>query len=354
MAKVKKSTVLKRRESTKDFRKKTGRDTVEKMLEEARLQLLDEKGDIKKELLRDVVCEVCGTRPTRSTFLFRKDAFEYHKCKKCSLLYMHPQLIEEKVVEHYKEDAAVDAWVDVLTSSSQFSYDSVKFDTRLAAMEKYVQPGNLLDIGCSIGHFLKVGKERGWKPYGLEFNDRAVAYAKEKFKIRTIQKVMLDEAGYPDNYFSGIGLWGVLEHLARPREILREMKRILTPGGVVVISVPSAGSLAVRVIRQLASCFNGVGGHLWFSSAETLPRLLEEEGYEILEVGSEQPELDTVWNYLNFEHPYEGNARFPFGEAARNIVERFILEHTYGYKLVVLARKPTGSHAEKKKNGSTE
>ena len=165
---------------------------------------------------------------------------------------------------------------------------------------------------------------------------------------------MLDEAGYPDNYFSGIGLWGVLEHLARPREILREMKRILTPGGVVVISVPSAGSLAVRVIRQLASCFNGVGGHLWFSSAETLPRLLEEEGYEILEVGSEQPELDTVWNYLNFEHPYEGNARFPFGEAARNIVERFILEHTYGYKLVVLARKPTGSHAEKKKNGSTE
>lgn len=331
---------LRRKQDTRDFVTSTGRDKVERMLETARRALLDRRGRVRRELLRPVKCEVCGGGARDADALFEKDAFHYQKCRRCGLIYMNPQLNEDLLIEHYVKDAAADAWVDVLLSPSQFGYDRKKFDLRLAAMEKYVEPGHLLDIGCSIGHFLKVGRDRGWTPCGLEFNERAVKVARDRFGITTVQRAMLDEARFPAGRFSGIGLWGVLEHIARPRLVLREMMRILAPRGVVVISVPNGGSLAVRVIREKAACFNGVGGHLWFFSPATLPRLLQEEGYQILEVGSEQPELDTIWNYLNHEDPYRGNVRLPVDERTRRWIEEALLEQGLGYKLVVLARKP--------------
>ncbi len=329
---------LRRKVDTRTFVKKTGRDKFWKLLNEERAAITDKKtGEIYPHLLSKVECVIC--KSNKPQFIFKAKGFDFVRCKKCGLIYTNPRLAEEKVEKFYKGQKSIDIWADVLTSPLQMEYDRKKFDLRLQWLEKYTDKGKILDIGCSVGHFLKIAKDRGWDSYGLELNERAVKYAKEKFGITKIKKEILEKAGYPKNYFSAAGLWGVLEHILHPDRVLKELHKVLKPGGVVVISIPNAGSLAARILRERTSCFNGMV-HLWFFNPKTIKHLLEKNGYKIIEMSSEQPELDTVWNYLNYEDPYLGRAKFPLDGKAKYLLEEMILKSNLGYKLIILAQKP--------------
>ena len=222
-------------------------------------------------------------------------------------------------------------------------YKKPKVDKMLAVLREHGVISNVkkklaIDIGCSIGHFLKVAQARGWESHGLELNKKAVAYARKKFKLKNIKEVMLEDAGYPKDHFTAAGLWGVLEHVLYPDRVLKDLHRVLKPDGVVIISVPSAASLAARVLRERTSMFDGIV-HLWFYTPETLTKLLEKSGYKIVHMSSEQPEFDVVWNYLNYEDPYMGTAEFPYGPETKKMIEDFILQKNMGYKLITLAQK---------------
>lgn len=329
---------LRRKVDTRDFVKKTGRDKIWKLLQKQRDLIADKKtGEIKKKFLTRVKCAIC--KKDNSEKVFHAKGFDFVRCKKCGLIYTNPRLVEEKMEKLYRGENPVDAWMDVLTSPVQMEYDKKKFDTRLAILEKYVKKGKILDIGCSIGHFLKIAEKRGWKPYGLELNKRAADYARKKFNLKNIKEIILEKAGFPANYFSAAGMWGVLEHILSPDNVLKELHRVLKPGGVVIFSVPNAGSLAARILQEKTSCFDGIV-HLWFYSEETLRKLLEKMGYKILEISSEQPELDTVLNYLDYQHPYLGRSGLVLDKKLRKDLENIILESNMGYKLIVIAQKP--------------
>lgn len=329
---------LRRKVSTREFVKKTGRDKFWALLKEERDAITDKKtGEIYPYLLSGVKCVIC--KSDNAQIVFRAKGFDFVRCKKCGLIYTNPRLAEEKVEKFYKGQKSIDIWTDVLTSPLQMEYDRKKFDLRLQWIEKYVSRGKILDIGCSVGLFLKIARDRGWEPYGLELNTRAVKYAKDKFKLKNIKQVILEKAKFPENYFNAAGLWGVLEHILHPDRVLKELYKVLKPGGVVVISIPNAGSLAARILRERTSCFNGMV-HLWFFNPKTMKYFLEKLGYKIIEMSSEQPELDTVWNFLNYEDPYLGRAKFPLDGKTKYLLEEAILKSNLGYKLIILAQKP--------------
>ena len=53
----------------------------------------------------------------------------------------------------------------------------------------------------------------------------------------------LEEAGFPDNHFGVVTLWDVVEHLDEPASVLREVSRVLRPGGTVVVFTINQRSL---------------------------------------------------------------------------------------------------------------
>lgn len=333
-----KEEILRRRVSTRDFVKKTGRDKYWILREKERAKIIDSTtGEIYPRLLAKVKCVICKNDKTE--LVFKNKGFNFVRCKVCGLIYTNPRLIEKKAEELYRGQKSIDIWTDVLTSPLQMEYDRKKFDMRLEMIEYYVKKGKILDIGCSTGHFLKIAKERGWEPYGLELNSRAAEYARKKFGLKNIKETILEKANYPSNYFSAAGLWGVLEHILHPDRVLKELYRVLKPGGVVIVSVPNANSLVARILHEKTSCFDGIV-HLWFFTPKTLRRILEDKGYKIISVSSEQPEVDTVWNYLNYEHPYLGKSKFPFNDEFKAFLEKIVCESNLGHKLIMFAQKP--------------
>lgn len=128
--------------------------------------------------------------------------------------------------------------------------------------------GRVLDVGCGRGVLLGTFLDRGIEAHGMEIGPDAVRGIDPRVRLRFADR--LEEASFPDAHFDRILLWHVLEHLPDPGETLRECRRILRPGGQIVIALPN-----------LASCQARWAGAAWFHL--DLPRHLQHFPVHALE-----------------------------------------------------------------------
>ena len=112
-----------------------------------------------------------------------------------------------------------------------------------------VQPGKrYLDIGCGSGELVAAISRLGVQAEGVEPSRDAVESAR-----RVGLKVhcgVLHDANYPEASFDILSMFHVLEHVPKPAEVLVECRRILKPGGLLVIGVPNFDSLVFAIVKQ--------------------------------------------------------------------------------------------------------
>jgi len=93
----------------------------------------------------------------------------------------------------------------------------------------------ILDVGCSVGRIMEViGKNR---VTGFDADSLALKIARKKgFKVVTGN--LVKTLPFKDSSFEGIFCSQVIEHLSNPLMAIREMKRVLTKGGRLVLITP--------------------------------------------------------------------------------------------------------------------
>jgi SAM-dependent methyltransferase len=106
----------------------------------------------------------------------------------------------------------------------------------------------------------------------VELVEPAAAYCRDSLGLPVVTGDLL-EAGYPADHFDAITLWNVFEHLYDPAATLRELSRILKPGGLLAMAVPDVGSLDARLFGPAWAGYD-VPRHLYTFSRETLDRML--------------------------------------------------------------------------------
>ena len=103
----------------------------------------------------------------------------------------------------------------------------------------------VLDLGCRSGaltrHFLD-----GNEVVGLDVDRAALAKA-EKLGIEPVQANVEERLPFEEASFDAVVAGELLEHLQFPDGLVREIHRVLRPGGVVVGSVPNAYRLQGRL-----------------------------------------------------------------------------------------------------------
>jgi SAM-dependent methyltransferase len=136
----------------------------------------------------------------------------------------------------------------------------------------------MLDVGCGAGAARRRFRDAGWIARGVEPDPRAVRVGRAH-GLDIVEGVLRD-GRFPDAWFDYARLDHSFEHLRCARETLRELRRILRPGGRLFLSLPEFESTTRRWF----------GGHWWFLglpvhtyqySRRTLPRLLESEGFAV-------------------------------------------------------------------------
>jgi SAM-dependent methyltransferase len=136
----------------------------------------------------------------------------------------------------------------------------------------------VLDVGCGRGVLLSGLARRGFEAHGFEMSASAASGVDPRAVVRVGKS--LREADYPSAYFDQVIIWHVLEHLPDPRETLQEIRRVLKPGGRLVVAVPNYSSLQARCSG--ANWFHlDPPRHLFHFTAEGLRQLLASTGFDI-------------------------------------------------------------------------
>src|SRR5574341_672723 len=145
-----------------------------------------------------------------------------HRCRSCSLRFRHPCPPSEHFDELYKQ-APVTAW----------DYGQRPEWPLIARwLRRYSPSRRILEIGCFRGDFLHWLGD-GWERAGIEPSTAARKIAQSR-GIKVIAST-LEEVSGSDVRYGAVLLLDVLEHFQNPLECLRHVKRLLAPGGVIVV-----------------------------------------------------------------------------------------------------------------------
>jgi SAM-dependent methyltransferase len=106
--------------------------------------------------------------------------------------------------------------------------------------------GRILDIGAGRGELLKIAREKGWEAIGIEPSSTFAEYA-ATYSGAEVRRTPIEDAAFPENYFDAVIMAGVLEHLYQPDVTVREIARVLRPGGTLYVDVPNEAGLYFRV-----------------------------------------------------------------------------------------------------------
>ena len=318
--------------------KETGRDRYFAAKERELEQLLDPAtGMLSERFSKRIDCPSCGS--SSHAALFVKRGYPIVRCDECALVFSNPQVDESVVLDEYREGGSNDLWVDVLTSPRQLELDREKFGEILDELEPFRGDGRLLDVGTSIGLFLRLALDRGWNGRGTEFGRRALAYARGELSL-DVDDTPIEAI---DGEYDVVTVLSVLEHVNEPRAFLAHVSRLLRPGGAAYFVVPNVDSLACRVLHGQAATFDG-RNHLVYFSPRTLRDTLGREGFDVVRTRTRIASLDPVLEWLTYREPYSGeppedDALVRAVRADRAGLERLLEELDLGYKLHCLAVK---------------
>ena len=225
------------------------------------------------ESWQKIPCPICGS----DTFipLFTRDHEPFVKCTGCALVLINPRPMPQQSLLTYDH-----------AYSEHYAGKAIKklrrCRRRVKRTRKFVNTGRWLDVGCSVGLVVMAANESGFDGYGVDVEAWGVNYARNQLGLSNIRRGFLEDQNYPDNFFSVISLYDVIEHVTDLNVLVQELKRILAADGIIDIITPDINHW--RVPRDLAS-WNEIkpSEHLYYFSRRTLARLLQKHGLRIVQ-----------------------------------------------------------------------
>ena len=108
--------------------------------------------------------------------------------------------------------------------------------------EQYVAGKRVVDCGCGEGYGTALLAERSALSIGVDRESEVVAYAARKYKASeraTFVAASVDAIPFTDGSIDIVVCFQVLEHLPDPLAFLQEVRRLLAPGGVLILTTPN-------------------------------------------------------------------------------------------------------------------
>lgn len=231
-----------------------------------------------------------------STFADRRvaDGIRTHTCGSCGLILSSLSRRKPKMGQYANVDLRA-YLTSVVALRHQQSSEILSF------VQPHLPPGaRVLDVGCGFGSFLLRARDAGFAVAGIEPDEHACAGAGELLgedvvRQGTLQQVM-PHAGSAD----AVATLDVLEHVPPEdhESFAALMTRILTPGGLWVIKVPSTEGLYYKLSALLARVFPPLGAtfmrRLWqteyefphtvYFNRKTLEQWLHRHGFTLVDV----------------------------------------------------------------------
>lgn len=147
--------------------------------------------------------------------------------------------------------AALDEPLERLAATDAGSDIYKEHFARYVFASKFTPGKTVLDVACGSGYGASWLKRAGAKKVvGADIDPAAIKRARDEFGAPEIDFLEMDAVNlkFPDNSFEVVVSFETLEHLNNQAQFIRELRRVLKPGGVLIISTPNkAVSQALKI-----------------------------------------------------------------------------------------------------------
>jgi len=212
-------------------------------------------------------------------------------CEQCGLMYLNPRYDSKELAAVYPDEQYTNR-VGYFSGSILFGFnkilpkvenrgelvDSAKNKKNLREIMFHKKVGRILDVGCCNGSFIALLERRGWKTFGVDFSKTAIENARNVYGQKNTFCGQLTDAKYRDSYFDVVTMYNTIEHLQNPKEVLKEIARILKPSGLLVVQTVDFDSINAKL---LPTSLIYPGQHLYYFRGHDLRENLRELGFSL-------------------------------------------------------------------------
>ena len=206
-----------------------------------------------------------------------------YKCKSCHHMFVYPIKNNIETQKLYSDSENLNKIKDVIQNHKITKMQKYYFNQVLETSKNLTNKKNLniLEIGSSIGTFLKYAQEKKHIVIGTEVNKEIVNIVNKEGII----KLKYVENNYTDyfniNSFDLIYLEHVLEHLHNPNKILKQLTQLLNKNGIIIIKSPNHNSLLSLIFNKFWT-WTYSNRHLNFFNKKSYQQILKNCGLKLI------------------------------------------------------------------------
>ena len=222
--------------------------------------------DVESKLLSSIWVAGCEHRVSGQEIIV--------SCRRCGLSYVNPRLPTGPQVMTYSAEAERAYFRATRDERVRANADLLR---RLPAWLGY-PPQSIFDFGCGDGLLLEMAATIGLHSVGYDVSEDLREWVSERLGAAAL--VGHDWATLSEASYDVVALINVIEHLDAPLDILAKLRRLLKPGGVLLVHAPNFGGLPARLKGARWHQIEPLN-HLTYFTAKTLRKMLVSAGYEV-------------------------------------------------------------------------
>lgn len=213
----------------------------------------------------------------------------YLRCDGCGLVLVSPYLDDPGLgldethhtnyvnnVDKYTSAVSVEAFRYLLNKMEQYWFQS-----------GHEHRGRLVEIGSAAGYFINHARGRNWEVLGIE-PAKVIADWSQRYLQLNVFNGFFEDAPVEKSSCDAFVAIEVLEHVRDPKAFVGWINQRLKPRGLVFLTTPNVYSAEYYPPQPRTGILCPMD-HLNLFSTDTLKRLLEQQGFEVLAIELDGP-----------------------------------------------------------------
>ena len=230
------------------------------------------------------VCPVCGSSDFAEVLKakdhsFSREEFAIVECGACSFRFTQ-RPPDEASSEYYYGSEKYISHTEIKKGLINNLYHKVrKITLRVKArlVKNFTKKiiGHHLDIGAGTGAFVHEMEKASWNSIGIEPSQKARKIAHKLYKASVYPMTELNNL--PEDSYTAITMWHVLEHVYQLHDTLARIEKILDRDGALFIAVPNYQSFDAQFYGSNWAAYD-VPRHLYHFTPASMKKLLDQHG----------------------------------------------------------------------------
>lgn len=227
------------------------------------------------------------------------DLFNAMQCQSCGLIYLNPRPDVSEFATIYPSNYHAFDFSEENFGIVHKIRSRLEANRVLSWCKGLPEDARILDVGCGDGFHLELLKKYGsksWRLEGIDLDERAVEMAKKRglnARLGTIQDI--EESNLYDFAFTV----QTIEHVEQPDEFLRSIKRVLKPGGKLVIVTDNTDSYDFKIFKKSHWGGYHFPRHWNLFNRKNLTKLAEKVGFKTEKITTQVSPVNWVYSFHN-------------------------------------------------------